>query len=865
MGMSGGAPANLDAERSVLGMFFKEPVLLTVHGDGLVPGDFYTERHQFVFEAMKAVVDRGEILDFVTVGEELARQKRLEGVGGPVFLEELSDDVGSTIGLEHHLKIVRDKSMLRRMISAATDIASKGYSPDLDLSVFMDDAEKRIFEVVTGGQRQPMRPIKDVMAETLQTLYQQQQAGGAVSGLPTGFDDLDRITLGMHRSDLMIIAARPGMGKTALAMSIATHAALNEGRTTAVFSLEMSAEQLALRMLSSEAHVNLKDLRGGKPSMEDFRRVTEAMARLSEARLYLDDTPAIPIHELRARVRRLALQGELGLVVIDYLQLMQSRSSNTPREQQISEISRGLKALAKEFHVPVIALSQLNRSAETRPDKRPMLSDLRECVTGETHVLLADGRRRPIRDLVGSTPEVLAMDPDGRIVAARSDKVWCVGRRPVFAVTLASGRVIRATGLHRLYAAGGWTTVETLPKGARVAVARRTPPPRTTGAMSELKLALLGQLIGDGSYLSGQPMRYTTASPENSALVELAAHTEFGAEVKRYAGRGRWHQLLISGNGNRWRPEGVNRWLRELGVFGQRSHEKRVPECVFGLPDDGIATVLRHLWATDGSISVRRPGAKGASRVFFATCSRALAEDVAVLLLRLGIVARLRTAAQGKHRPVTTVDVSGSEDQLKFLDRVGAFGPRVAPAEALRRRLEATEANTNVDTLPREVFALVKGRMGELGVSQRKMAALRGTSYGGAAHFKFAPSRAVVAEYAELLDEPELRAMAHSDLFWDRVASIEPAGEEDVFDLTVPGPASWLADGIVSHNSGAIEQDADVIMFVYRDEYYNKETEDKGVAEIIVAKQRNGPTDTARLAFIGQFTKFGNLARNHEF
>jgi replicative DNA helicase len=319
--------------------------------------------------------------------------------------------------------------------------------------------------------------------------------------------------------------------------------------------------------------------------------------------------------------------------------------------------------------------------------------------------------------------------------------------------------------------------------------------------------------------------------------------------------------LLISGNGNRWKPSGVNLWLRELGIFGQRSHEKRIPDAAFRLSNEQIALLLRHLWATDGCIYTPLAGQRSAGKIYYATNSRALAGDVAALLLRLGIVTGLYTIRQGLHRPSHHVAISGSENQRRFLEAVGAFGPRVAPAERLAAWLTLRQPDTNVDTLPQECFADIKIRMHAQGISQRRMAAIRGTTDGGSSHFGFAPSRAHIAEYGSMLGDHELAARAADDIFWDRVVAIEPAGEEEVYDLTVPGPESWLADAIISHNSGAIEQDADVVAFIYREEQYNRTEENAGIAEIIVSKQRNGPTGTVKLAFLKEFTRFENMWR----
>ena len=484
-------------------------------------------------------------------------------------------------------------------------------------------------------------------------------------------------------------------------------------------------------MIPSIGRVDQSHLRTGMFGDEDWARINSAIAQMRTAPIYIDDSGALTPTEVRAWSRRLKRERGLGLIVIDYLQLMQVPGTKENRATEISEISRSLKALAKELKVPVVALSQLNRSVEQRVDKKPVMSDLRECVTGDTLVVLADGQRRPIRELVGTKPRVLAVDHDQKVVAAESDLVWSVGVKPVQRLTLASGRTLRATGQHRVLTGKGWLTLDEISIGDRVALGRRLPVEPSGMSWSDHELILLGQLVGDGSYLENQPLRYTTASEENSAAVREAAEA-LGSRVTRYMGRGLWHQLLIGGNGNRWHPAGVGAWLKKLGIFNQRSHEKRLPSEVFALPNEQLALLLRHLWATDGCIHVRRRGTRGSNRVYFSTCSPGLATDVAALLLRFGIVARMHAIQQGRYRPVYTVDVMGTEHQRLFISGIGAFGPRYAPAEELVVRLEQSEINPNVDTLPVECFDRVRHVMRASGVSMARMAAMRQTVSTGA-------------------------------------------------------------------------------------------------------------------------------------
>jgi len=855
-------PHSIQAEQSVLGGLMLDNQAWDTVADRVGEEDFYRKDHRLIFRAIRKLADEQTPFDAVTLSEWLEKAGELEASGGLAYLAVLAKETPSAANVGAYADIVRERSVLRQLIHVGTEVADSAYQPGgRGITQLLEEAEQKVFRIADQRQRGSVgfRPIKTLLSIAIDRIDTLFRSEGHITGVSTGFTDFDDMTSGLQSSDLIIVAGRPSMGKTTLAMNMAEHVAIKEKVPVAVFSMEMPGEQLAMRMMSSLGRIDQHRVRTGKLEDDEWPRMTSAINILADTELYIDDTAALTPTEVRARCRRLHREhGRLGLVVLDYLQLMQSPGSGDNRVAEISDISRSLKALAKELNVPVMALSQLNRNLEQRPNKRPVMSDLRECVTGDTLVCLTDGRRLPVRDLVGQRPQVWAMNGEWRLVPARAEQVWSVGSKPIRRVVLASGRTLHATAEHRVLTGTGWKTVSDLSIGDRMALARRLPEPESAHEWPDHRLVLLGHLVGDGSYLKHQPLRYTTSSEENSNAVCLAAEA-MGSRVSRHSGRGRWHQIVIAGNGDRWHPAGVGKWLKELGIFGQRSHEKRLPQTVFGLSNVQVALLLRHLWATDGSITLRAMGQKGAARVYFSTASEGLAYDVAALLVRFGIVGRIRAVIQKSHRPVYTVDVMGAEQQRRFLEQIGAFGPRLDNAGRLAAELVDKAANTNVDTLPREAFGDVKARMAALGVSQRRMAVLRGTSYGGSGHYRFAPRREVMRTYAESLDSGELRRWADSDLFWDRVVDVQAGGEEEVFDLTVPGPACWLADGIVSHNSGSIEQDADLIVFIYRDEVYHPDTPDKGTAEIIIAKQRNGPIGTTRLTFLGQYTRFENF------
>lgn len=371
-------PYNLEAEQSVLGSMLLSKDAIFVAEERLKPDDFYKDSHRRIFEVIIKLNEDREPVDLITVSEVLRSNKILEQVGGAMYLTTLTETVPTATNIAHYCKIVEEKSMLRRLINTTSGILSLAYDPKNDIEELLDVAEQKIFDIVQKQRVENFHHIKDVLFSTFERIEELYNSDGSITGVPTGFPDLDEKTSGFQPSDLILIAARPSMGKTAFALNIAQNAAIRHKVPVAIFSLEMSKEQLVQRMLCSESQVDSHKLRTGRLDEDDWPRLAQAMGPLSDAPIFIDDTPGISSLEVRAKARRLKAEKGLGLIVIDYLQLMSGRRNSENRQQEISEISRSLKALARELSVPVVALSQLSRAPEMRADHRPILSDLRE-------------------------------------------------------------------------------------------------------------------------------------------------------------------------------------------------------------------------------------------------------------------------------------------------------------------------------------------------------------------------------------------------------------------------------------------------------------------------------------------------------
>ena len=568
---------------------------INVGMERLASEDFYVPAHAAVFEAIYDLFNGGQPVDAVTVADALRRKDELERVGGLGFLTTLSTAVPTAANVEYYASIVSEESVRRRLLAAGGDIGQLATSTDRDIDWVIDEAEQTVFRVAERRVGDTLQPISSFIDPTLEKIEEFGNRGGGLVGLPTGFRDLDDRLSGLQPENFLVIASRPGMGKSALAMNIARNVALNDG-VVAVFSLEMSQEEIIQRLICSTARIDNGLLRSGRLGAEQWPRVLEAAGKMDQAPLYIDDSSYLTVTDVRAKCRRLQRRHALDLVVIDYLQLMQGRSREN-RQQEIAEISRGLKNLARELRVPIIALSQLNRALEARTDKRPQLGDLRECLTADTRIQRSDdGSTITIGEIAReglTNVPVYSLDDEHRLVPSVMAEAWSTGEKEVFRVTTASGRTVRASANHPFFCRSGWTTVERLRVGAEIAV---------------------------------------------------------------------------------------------------------MPEAATQRPKDG--------W-TGGAVSV----------------------------------------------------------------------------------------------------------------------------------------------------------LARVDVAWDSIVSIESDGIEETFDAVVPGTHNFVADDIVVHNSGAIEQDSDIVLFIYRDEYYNPESEQRGTAEILVAKHRAGSTGRIYMSFAPAFTAFGDLAR----
>jgi replicative DNA helicase len=650
-------PQNLEAEESVLGAMMLSPGAIGAVSEVLTARDFYRESHGKIYLAALGLYAKGEPVDAITLVDELEERSELEDIGGRSRIHQLAALVPATASAAHYARIVREMAILRGLIRAGSEIAELGWDRPGETLDLVDRAEQIVFDLSQSRVESEFSHIESLLKESFERITQLYEAGAEVTGIPSGFRELDRLTSGFQPGNLIIVAARPSMGKSALGLCVAANLAVRYETPVAIFTLEMSKAEITQRLMCSEAKVESQRLRTGKLGPDDWPRLTAACDKLARAPLYVDDTGSITMMGIRSKARRLKTrEPSLGLIIVDYLQLMTSDASYENRVQEVSQISRSLKVLARDLNVPILAMSQLSRAVEQRHDKRPILSDLREsgCLSGESRVYLPDeGVHRPIRELAGRNGfRVLALDPETRRLEPRPVlRAFATGSKPVYRLQTRLGRAVRATGNHKFLAFEGWRRLDDLAPGMRLALPQRLAEPLGPDSMAGPEPATLGYMIGDEGTLPKRAVHYIRKEADLAALVA---------------------------------------------------------------------------------------------------------------------------------------------------DLAEAFGEAVTPQTAAVR------------------------------------------------------TNGAVAVRAEPVTRSE------GDVYWDEIASIEPDGIDDVYDLTVEGLHNFVAESIILHNS--IEQDSDIVVFIYRDEYYNEESDQQGLAEVILAKHRNGPTDSMKLSFLKRYAKFADLA-----
>jgi replicative DNA helicase len=1122
-------PQDLAAEQSVLGgmMLSKDAIADVV--EVLRPGDFYRPAHQGVYDCILDLYSRGEPADPITVAAEMERRGELRRIGGAPYLHTLIATVPTAANAGYYAEIVSEKAVLRRLVEAGTRIVQLGYSGQdgSDINEVVDRAQSAIYEVTERRTTEDYVALEELLQPTMDEIDAIASRGGASLGVPTGFADFDELTNGLHPGQMIIVAARPGVGK-ALALDTALptpagwttmgevavgdqlidatgrpttvvattgiltgrpcyevefsdgtvivadeqhqwltdtgrvlttagltgHAVANtwpldlverafavpayvagvwlgrsasitdpeiiclvegegfdadpvvevpenllgeylrgsapqrrallaglmdaggevlpdgslrfetsasgladgirelvtslgyccgtaagqltfrtedrvfrvehkhllhkemagpvrhartvvdvravasvpvrcvevdnaehlylagrsmvpthnstlgldwarscsikHGMSSVIFSLEMSRIEIVMRMLSAEAKIRLADMRSGRMTDDDWTRLARRMSEISEAPLFIDDSPNMTMMEIRAKARRLKQRHDLKLIVLDYLQLMTSGKRVESRQQEVSEFSRQMKLLAKELEVPVVAMSQLNRGPEQRTDKRPMLADLREsgCLTIGTRLLRADtGAETTFGELLasGENPMVWSLDERMRMVPRPMTNVFSSGVKEVFRLRMTSGREVEATASHPFMTVDGWVPLGDLRPGDRLGMTRRVPEPLEPKQLPDPEIVLLAHLIGAGSFVHGQPIRYAGIDESNLRAVTAAAG-HFGISAVREKGAARCTTLRLPAplRSAHDRRDPIAAWLDGLGLSGLSSHEKFVPPQIFGAPNNQVALFLHHLWATDGSIGWNAEGNQG--QVHYAATSRRLVDDMAQLLVRFGIHSRIELVGDSWH-----LCVDGAANQLVFLEEIGAHGMRGLAAKHLEGQLRGVVGDPNADTVPNVVWTQVRTLLAAKRMTHHEFAAAMGSRFCGSTMWKHSPSRSRLARVAAVLDDAELEMLATNDVFWDEVAEIESLGEQPVYDATVPGTHNFVANGLSVHNS--LEQDADMVVLIHRPDAWERDDPRAGEADLILAKHRAGPTATVTVAHQLHYSKFADLAQ----
>lgn len=862
-------PRNIEAEEAVIGS------LLIGQGDALVdvspiisPEDFGTEKLGWAYQAAINLDARGSAIDYLTMCDELERVGKLQEFGGSTEMSRLVGAVPTSMNAEHYADIVYQDSVRRQLIHAASEIVAMAYRGDAEgVEALLAKAEQKL-GVVGRRIRPKLYTVSDVLSTFWDELF--SPTGKVAQRIFTGLPGIDGPMLGIESGRFWAMAAVPNTGKTAVALNIVRGVARSNGGRVAVlyFHPEQPREEIThllwcngtdnvppIRLKAMMTPIELRQeyvraagfvnsstqarsISAAKveyllsdPKPEEIEALSKSQEELGNVQIILDDPSGKNIYQILATIRRVRakLPNDVFLLVIfDGAHLIPGAGEGN-RTQELYTITRNLKIAAQNLVTAdstapgaLIANTQLNREIFQNPTNRIyLMKHLRDsgCLAGDSLVYLPETSERvPIRDLENKSGfSVLAMNADTwKMEPRRAAACFTTGTKPVFRLTTKTGRTIRATANHKFLTVNGWKRLDQLEVGEYISTPRLLPDVGTP-SLSDARLALLGHLIGDGCVLPRHAIQYTTNDLGMAELVAGVATEVFCDSVRPRIKKERdWYQVYLPSayplTHGRHNP--VSGWFRELGIFGLRSHEKRIPQAIFRQSDSAIALFLRHLWSTDGTIKLQA----GYPAIHYTSSSPQLASDIQHLLLRLGINATLKAYSQGKKgRDQQRVTVSGHEDIRSFLSLIGVVSESHKQGAAeIAEYLRGRDANTNRDIIPCSVWHTLV--LPNMDLTHRQLADALGVAYNGNARYRSNLSREHAAQVARVTGNATLAALAHSDVYWDPVASIEPDGEEPVFDISVEGLHNFVANDITVHNSW--EQDADVVIFIDRDSVF---------------------------------------------
>jgi replicative DNA helicase len=657
-------PQDVHAEQSVLGGMLLSKDAIADVVEALRPHDFYRPAHETVYDAVLTLYGRGEPADAITVADELTKRGELARIGGQAYLHQLISSVPTAANAGYYAQIVAERAVLRRLVDAGTRIVQMGYRQGGDVADIVNAAQAEVYGVSGNRGGEDYVILGELLEAAVDEIEHASGSSGELVGVPTGFSDLDELTNVLHSGQMIVIAARPAVGKSTLALDIARAASIRHKMTSVLFSLEMSKTEITMRLLSAEASVQLQKLRKGTVGPDDWQRLARTMGDVSDAPLFIDDSPNMSLMEIRAKCRRLKQRHNLKLVIIDYLQLMSSGKRVESRQQEVSEFSRALKLLAKELEVPVVALSQLNRGPEQRTDKKPMVSDLREsgCLTGDTRIVRADtGVDVTMAELAAGFADagsgsdeaaapvmVWSLDESLRFAPREMTAVFSTGVQPVFKMVLASGKVIRATANHPFLTFDGWRALEDLRPGTRIAVPRQLPMPAQT---------------------------------------------------------------------QRWPADDIAAAAQVCATYS----DTRVPVEVLGLPRKQISLFLWTLFSLAGGVTVDRDEDRG--EIFLFADERELLDRVSLLMMRYGIGCRI-----SRDPKQYVLDIDDEDSQRLFLSEIGIGGDAEESAAQLRQMLATRTQWEGAEEVaaPPELASVVKAVRGQSEALSKVNATLSG-------------------------------------------------------------------------------------------------------------------------------------------